>query len=339
MSESRDHQTARTIGRRDGRPSRREFIAVGVGALAVAALPRGLKPERRLVRSTRPVMGTLAEVGVVARDRRRARGAIDAAMAELVRVERAMTRFRSDSEIGRVNAAGAGTPVVVSEETARVVAEALRWADASGGAFDPALGRATELWSVESRVAPPGVDEAGRYAGRDLWRAIEPGRFRGAPVIVRREADAAIDLGGIAKGHGVDRAVAALREWGVTSGMVNVGGDLYAVGESAEGDPWEVGVRDPSRPDGIAATLEVVDRAVATSGDYERYFEHGGRRYHHLLDPRTGAPRSSPFHSVTVVADDVLSADAAGTATFGADPARARRLIGAMDPGAEIRWA
>lgn len=339
MSESRNQRIDRPTDRSEGRPSRREFIAVGVGALAVAALPRALKPERRLVRSTRPAMGTLAEIGVVARDRRRARGAIDAAMTELARVERAMTRFRNDSEIGRVNAAARATPVAVSAETARVVEEALRWAEASDGGFDPALGRASELWSVGSRTAPPASDETGRFAGRDLWRAVETGRFRGEPAILLHEADAAIDLGGIAKGYGVDRAVAALREWGVTSGMVNVGGDLYALGDSPEGDPWTVGVQDPTRPDGIALTLEVSDRAVATSGDYERYFEHRGRRYHHLLDPRTAAPRSSPFHSVTVLADDVLTADAAGTAAFGAAPEPARRLVGSMDASAELRYA
>ena len=339
MSESVDPRAPRPVDPAgDGRPSRREFIAVGVGALAIAALPRAVKPERRLIRATRPVMGTLAEIGVVARDPRRARGAMDAAFAELVRVERAMSRFRTDSEIGRVNAAADGTPVAVSEETLGVVEDALRWADASGGGFDPALGRAAELWSIESRTEPPSAVESRRFADRALWRAVETGRFRGSPVIRLHEPDAALDLGGIAKGHGVDRAVAALREWGVTSGMVNVGGDLYALGESPEGDPWRVGVRDPSRPDGVSTTFEVVDRAVATSGDYERFFEHRGRRYHHLLDPRTGEPRSSEIHGVTVLADDVRTADVAGTTVFGRDPARARRLVETMAPDVEVRY-
>lgn len=320
-------------------PSRREFIALGVGAFVVAALPRSLRPGPELVRSTRPVMGTLAEVAVVARDRRRARAAIDAAVAELVRVERAMTRFRADSEVGRVNAAAVGAPVPVSGETAAVVEAGLAWAAASEGGFDPALAGASKLWSVESRVEPPAAPEVGRYAGRDLWRAIEVGRHRGAPAIVRHDPDAALDLGGIAKGHGVDRAVRALREWGVSRGMVNVGGDLYALGTSVDGDPWEVGIRDPSRPDGLLGSVSVSDRAVATSGDYERFFEWHGRRYHHLLDPRTGAPKASPFHGVTIVADDVRTADAAGTAAFGVEPARALRMVRGMDPGAEIRYA
>lgn len=320
-------------------PSRRQFIALGVGAFVVAALPKAVRPERALVRSTRPSMGTLAEVAVVARDRRWARGAIDAAMGELARVENAMTRFRPDSEIGRVNAAPVGEPVGVSAETAAVVAAALRWADVSGGGFDPALGGASALWAVESRLEPPAAGEVGRFAGRELWRAIEVDRFRGSPAIVRRDPDAAIDLGGIAKGHGVDRAVAALREWGVTRGMVNVGGDLYALGDSVDGDPWEVGVRDPSRPGGIVETVAIADRAVATSGDYERFFEWRGRRYHHLLDPRTGAPKASPFHGVTVIADDVTTADAAGTAAFGVDPGRAGRMVARVSPGAELKFA
>lgn len=321
-----------------GRPSRREFIALGIGAFVVAALPRAARPPRRLVRRTQPVMGTLAEIGVVARDRRWGHRAIDAAMAELSRVEREMSRYRADSDVGRANAAAAGSAVAVGAETAAVVAAGLRWAEASGGRFDPALARATALWDVERRHAPPAADRVRRYAARDLWRFVEVGRHGGHPVVLRREADAALDLGGIAKGYGVDRAVAALRDWGVTSGLVNVGGDLYALGASEDGDPWEVGIQDPLRPERIGATLRVEDRAVATSGDYERYFEWRGRRFHHLLDPRTGAPRATSIHAVTVLADDVMTADAAGTALFGLGPAEAGRLLAAAAPGAEARW-
>ena len=104
------------------------------------------------------------------------------------------------------------------------------------------------------------------------------------------DEDMGIDLGGIGKGYGVDRAVAVLREWGFQNGLVNVGGDLYAMGVSEDGDPWNVGVRSPDDPQGLVANLAMSDQAVATSGDYHQYFEHDGRRYHHLLDPTTGAP-------------------------------------------------
>ncbi|MDX1622980.1 MAG: FAD:protein FMN transferase [Gemmatimonadota bacterium] len=318
------------------RPSRRQFLALGAGALAVAALPGALRPGRRLVRRQVPVMGTIAEVDVVARDARWAHAAIDAAVAELRRVDATMSRFRAGSDVGRVNAAPAGEAVPVGEETARVVRIALEWAEASLGDFDPGLAKASALWDVTRRAEPPSAGEIRRYAGRGLWRWLDVGRLGGDAVVVRRDDDVAIDLGGIAKGWGVDRAATALRDWGVADGLVNVGGDLYALGTAEDDEPWEIGIRAPDRPGGLAATFRVSDRAVATSGNYERYFEHGGRRYHHLIDPDTGAPWAGPSRGVTVLAADCLRADAAGTAAFGRPPAGGRRLVESMVPGAEV---
>jgi thiamine biosynthesis lipoprotein len=146
----------------------------------------------------------------------------------------------------------------------------------------------------------------------------------------------AIDLGGIAKGYGVDRAVDALRQWGVRNALVNVGGDLYALGVSDDGDPWEIGIRSASDRGRITHTVRVENRAIATSGDYEQFFEHAGRRYHHLLDPVTAAPRRSPAHSVTVSADTCMTADAAGTTVFGCPADHARELVTATAKDAEI---
>ncbi len=319
-----------------GRPSRREFMALGVGALVVAATPGVIRPSRRRVRRVVPVMGTIAEIGVVHRNPRHAQGAIDAAIAELRAVDRAMTRFSDHSEVGRANRVAAKRPVPVSGATAEVIAAALVWAEASQGAFDPTLGRAVELWDVGHRVAPPAAGELRRFAGAALYRELELGERGGSPVVVYRDGDVALDLGGIAKGYGVDRAVTALREWGVRDALVNVGGDLYALGVSEDGDPWEVGVRDPDDAGKLAATFRISDRAIATSGDYEQYFEHGGRRYHHLLDPRTGEPRRSAVRSVTVAADRCMMADAAGTAVFGETGEAARRVIASVDRSAEL---
>lgn len=318
------------------RPSRRQFLALGLGTFAVAALPAALRPGRRLVRRRVPVMGTIAEIDVVARDTRWAHGAIDAAVAELRRIDATMSRFLADSDVGRVNTAPVGETVGVDVETATVVRAALEWAEVSRGDFDPGLAKATALWDVTRRTEPPSAEEIRRFAGRDLWRHLEVDRYHGAPVVVRRDPDVGIDLGGIAKGWGVDRAAAALRSWGIGSGLVNVGGDLYALGSPEDDDAWEVGIRAPDRPGGLAATLRVSDRAVATSGDYERFFEHRGRRYHHLIDPATGEPWHGPSYGVTVITDDCLTADVAGTAAFGRTPSEGRRLVESMAPGAEV---
>lgn len=320
----------------DRRPSRREFVGLGIGALVVAATPGVLRRKRDVVRRTVPVMGTIAEIAVVHPDERFAQGAIDAAIAELRDVDRTMTRFSAHSDVGRANLMAARGPVPIGAATAEVIAAALVWADRSDGAFDPCLGRAVELWDVGHRTAPPAATEVRRFAGRGLHRFLEVGRWGGEDVVVYHQPDIALDLGGIAKGWGVDRAAAALRDRGVIDALVNVGGDLQALGVSPDGDPWEVGVRDPFDATRLAARLRISDRAVATSGDYEQFFEHGGRRYHHLLDPATGEPRRAAGHSVTIAADRCMDADAAGTAVFGMERAGAERLIAAVDPHAAL---
>ena len=302
----------------------------------VVTVPGALKRRRRLVRRSLPAMGTVADFAVAHRDERYAQAAIDAAVTELRFVERMMTRFSTDSDVGRANLAAASEAVTVSAETALVLEEALRWAEASRGAFDPCLGKALVLWDFGHRGVPPAGDEVRQLAGRHLYTALELGSRGAEPVVFLRDHAAAIDLGGIAKGYAVDRAVDALRSYGIYNALVNVGGDLYALGISEDGDPWRIGIRDPDDPDGIIDTIEASDRAVATSGDYIQYFTHKGRRFHHMMDPMTGEPRRSPMRSVTVAAESCMAADAAGTAVFGADSAEAERVLQAAARGARI---
>jgi FAD:protein FMN transferase len=317
-------------------PSRREFLAMGVGALLVAGVPLASARAPRRVRYAVPAMGTVAELAAVHRDERYARAALKAAADEVRRVEALMTRFSAASDVGRANRLAAREPVAVSAETARVVGEALRWAEASGGGFDPALARAVDLWDVRHRSAPPPAEQVRRIAGRGLHRQVGIEGSAAAPRLVFGDPAVQLDLGGIAKGYGVDRAVAVLREWGIANGFVNVGGDIYALGVAEDGDPWTVGVRSPLDPAALVGSVRVSDRAIATSGDYEQFFEHGGRRYHHILDPATGAPRVSPMHSVTVEAETCLTVDAATTACFGLPAEAARALLARAAPGARL---
>jgi thiamine biosynthesis lipoprotein len=311
-------------------PSRRAFLSLGVSAFVVAAIPWGTRRRPLLTRRTIPIMGTSAEVAVVHRDEAYAQAAIDAAFAEMRGVERTMSRFRPESDIGRANLAAADTPVLISSATAQVVARSLEWARATEGRFDPALGGAVALWDVGHRTEPPAPGELRRYAGERLYREVELGWSGGSDVVLFRSPAVALDLGGIAKGYAVDRAVAALRTWGIGGALVNAGGDLYALGRSPDGDPWEIGIRSPDAADGIAATVHAQDEAIATSGDYEQFFEYRGRRYHHLLDPATAAPYRVATRSLTIAAADCMTADAAATALFGATPAQATSLPGGL---------
>lgn len=316
--------------------NRREFLSLGVGLFVALSLPLAMRRRTRLTRRTLPLMGTLAELQVVCADERMAEDAMDAAFAELFWVERTMTRFRSDSDIGRANLAAAREAVPITPATAAVLAAALRWAEASNGRFDPALGAASGLWDVLNRQAPPPEREVRRLAERGFWRHLDLDRFRGEPAVRFEDSDLQLDLGGIAKGYGIDRAAAALRARGIRHAVITVGGDLYAFGKAPDGEPWRVGIRSPHDRTAFAATLEVSDRAVATSGDYERFFQWRGVRYHHLIDPETGAPRRTALHSVTVLADHAIDADAAATAVFGMPQEEATRTAGRLAAGAEV---
>jgi len=317
-------------------PSRREFVAFGLGAFAVAALPLVERRRGRVVHRTVPVMGTIATFAVVHSDERRAHAAIDAAMAELRRVEQRMTRFTTTSDIGLANAGAALGPVVVGADTASVVSEALRWAETTDGAYDPAIGGAVRLWDVTHRHEPPPAERVASLAGRTLHRAVEVDTQRGVPVLLYRDADAQLDLGSIAKGYGVDRAVAVLRAHGITSALVEAGGDLYALGTDPDGDAWRIGIQDPNDDRALIGTVDVADAAVATSGTYRQYFRYRGRRYHHLLDPTTGAPRQTVVQSLTIKADSCMHADVAATALFGMAAEHAARILARSAPGGSV---
>lgn len=332
---SPDPSTGRGPARR-GTPTRRALLTLGVGALVVASLPRARRERRERVVRTFLTMGTLAEVTVLDADPRRATAAIDAVAAELDRLEGVLTRFRDGSEVGRANLRAGLEPVVVGEETALVVEEALRWAEASDGGFDPCLARAIDVWDVLHRTVPPDEALVRPYAGRRLHRKVDVERGGAGGVIRFQDADVGLDLGAIAKGYAVDRAAAVLSSRGIRDAIVKVGGDLVALGHGETGDPWRIGIRSPEDPVGISGTLDVSDQAVATSGDYERYFDARGRRYHHILDPATASPRVSPTHSVTVVAPTCFVADAAATSVFGRPRAWGERLLARRAPGARI---
>lgn len=307
-------------------PTRREALTVGLGVF-VAAVPLARRRPLSLVRRQVTVMGTVAEFAVAHRDPERANEAIDAAIEALRLVDRTLTKFTATSEVGRANRLAATAPVAIGDETATVMAEGLWWAEASGGVFDPCLSGVSALWDVGQRREPPPDGEIARLAGRRLYRALEIDGRSGARQVRFHDRDVGLDLGGIAKGYGVDRAVAVLREQGIVHALVGAGGDLFALGCSPDGEGWRVGIRAPGKGDRLAGTLSVEDEAVATSGDYVQFFEHRGRRYHHLLDPLTGAPRETAQHTVTVRAGTCMAADAGATAVFGMARAEADRLL------------
>lgn len=315
-------------------PNRRDFLVLAAGAFVVATVPLARARRSTLVRRSVPAMGATAEIAVIHRDEKYAHAAADAALAEIQRLDRVMTRFSLGSDIGRANLSAGAAAVPIARESAYVIARALEWAQTTDGSFDPAVAKIMDLWDVAHRYEPPPPTQVARFANRRLYRYVDVDTRQG--MVKFNERDVALDLGGIAAGFSVDRAVQVLRDWGIHNGFINLSGDIYALGHAEDGDDWQVGVRSPSDPNALIATVSLSDAALATSGDYEQFFLYQGRCYHHILDPRTAEPRKTAIRTVTTRADDCMTADAASTAVFGMDPGAAARLLGRQPGNARI---
>ena len=287
-------------------------------------------------------MGTLVQIRVYTTDEAGAAAAMEAALAEIGRLERLMTTWRPDSDISRVNQAAGVAPVVVAPETRECVQRALEFSRLSGGAFDISYYALQGLWKFDEDLAPrlPDARELRRRLALIDHRRIHLDPTANAIYLER--PGMAINLGGIGKGYAVDRATAILRARGFPDAIVQAGGDLMLAG-SQDGRPWTAGIRDPRGPrEEYFAIAAVTDHAFSTAGDYERFFIKGRRRYHHVIDPRTGYPARAA-RSVTVWAPDATTADGLDDAILILGPERGLALVeslpgvGAVIVGADNR--
>ncbi len=321
------------------RPGAVPRAAAAVGRLAALLLLASAcrRPAPPPVESAGPTMGTVATVSVPAA----AAAALPDQRAEVAQcfaeLEQTLSIFRPDSDLARLNAAAGGEPLTVGTDTLSVLSSALRAADASGGAFDPTVGPLMAVWGFRGTnrlVAPPGSELLAEARARVGWTNIV---MHGAEVGLRRTG-MRLDLGGIAKGYAVDVAWNRLRAAGVTNFTVNLGGNLRCGGQAAPDRPgWRVGVRNPFDTSQVVGLLVLQDgEAVATSGNYERFVTLAGRRYAHIIDPRSGRPVEG-MAGVTVLAPTALDADALSTSLFVLGPQAGLRLLREY-PGCEVVW-
>lgn len=232
-------------------------------------------------------------------------------------LEPALSRTREDGDLYRLNHAG-GAVCEVSEETYAAIEAAVQYAELTGGAFDPTMAPLTDLWGINTDnahvPAQAEIDEALTHVGYQNIKLLGNNQ-------VQLENGAQLDLGGIGKGFATDAVSALLAqqpEGFATGALVQLGGNIGAFGDnpSRDGGNWVVGVADPDNNAEFVATVEVRDASVVTSGDYERYFEQDGKRYHHIFDPETGYPADTGLRSVTVIDQNSTRADAMTTALF-----------------------
>lgn len=256
-------------------------------------------------------MGTRVSVELWADDEVRGRGLVDEVMREYRRIDDAMSTYKPDSEISLVNARAAESPVAISDELFGLVERSLELSQASGGAFDITYDSVGYLYDFRARQRPTDAQIEERLGAVDYRHVVLDRERR---TIFFTTAGVRINLGGIAKGWVVERAAAMLRERGVEHALLNAGGDTRVLGDR-RGEPWIVGIRHPRVADEVVTRLPLIDEAISTSGDYERYFEENGRRYHHILNPATGRPTEGIL-TVTVIGPDGTLTDGLDTAIF-----------------------
>lgn len=293
--------------------------------MSLAVLARRLLPRRVLRWPVRAwsgdSMGTRWSVKVCARCRPDVTVVCEAIEAELDRVDSQMSTWRADSDLSRYNTTAVPGWVELPDDCYRVVTTALAVAQETGGAYDPTVGRLVNLWGFGPdgrRETPPpaaAIEQARADCG---WQRLRCDEARRA---VWQPGGVFLDLSAIAKGFAVDQICASLQRQGIHDYLVEVGGELRARGFRGDGRPWYVAIESPEKDVEMPLVGVLRDGAIATSGDYLRYFETAGQRYSHTIDPRTAEPVSHALAAVTVLHDETMLADAYATAfsVLGAD--------------------
>jgi thiamine biosynthesis lipoprotein len=257
------------------------------------------------------IMGTRCAVEIWATDRAAGNAAMEAVLADMRRIDALMSTYKPDSEISRVNANAAREPVAITAELFGLLQTAQQYSALSKGAFDVTYASVGYLYDYRQHFHPDEKSIAAALPAVDYRQlkldAANRTVFFGKPGM-------RIDLGGIAKGYAVDRGIEILKARGFTHAMVNAGGDTRVSGDRF-GKPWVVGIRHPDRKDEVALRIPLTDAAFSTSGDYERFFDEGGVRYHHIIDPKTGhSPHS--VRSVTIIASNATRTDGLSKTVF-----------------------
>lgn len=264
-------------------------------------------------------------------DEAKTRSAIARSIAEIRRLEAVLSEWQPDSEVSRVNS-HAGQWVTIGPEVTSVIERGLWAGKLSLGSFDITFQVLSRVWKFgsaqDAEPQPPSRAEVERLRRHVDYRKVE---LDEAGRRVRIAKDQQLGLGGIAKGYIVDRAAQVLRSQGVQAFLVQAGGDLYGAGRKPDGSPWVSGVQDPRGEQGrFFAVLELTDHAFSTAGDYARAYVVGGKRYHHIIDPKTGYPATA-CRSVTVWAPDATTADGVDDAVFILGPERGLKLVESLE--------
>ena len=277
-------------------------------------------------------MGTLVFLTAVASEKQLAHDAIDQGFAEIHRLEQILSTWIPCSELSRINAAAGQQAVKAGPETMDLLEHSLEMARLTEGGFNIAIGPAVEAWNVSREGRIPSKDELD--ATRPLMDLSAIQIDKAAGTVYLAQSGMRVDIGGIGKGYAADYAARVMQEAGALAGVVAISGDIKTFGRMPDGQRFTFGIQHPRKENGITmGQLELEDEAVSTAGDYQRYFEKDGIRYHHILDPQTLQP-ARLSQSVTIVAKTGVLADGLDTGIFVMGPEKGMALIERL-PGVE----
>ncbi|MCE5194022.1 MAG: FAD:protein FMN transferase [Nitrospiraceae bacterium] len=271
--------------------------------------------KEKVYRKSVILMDTRVEISVVSNSSEKAEKAIDKAFVEIEKLETLLNFFSEKSELSEINKNAGIKPVKVSPETFDIFEKALYVSEKTYGAFDITTGSQIVLWDFTKKIKPDDLEIKKRLRLVNYKNIILNKKEQ---TVYLKKKNMSADLGGIAKGYAADKATEILKANGIRAGLVAIAGDIKAFGMKPDGKPWKIGIRNPRQKgekDEIIATIELVDSAVSTSGDYERYFISNGKRYHHILDPKTGYP-SAFSQTAVVIAKNGYIADSFSTGVF-----------------------
>ena len=266
------------------------------------------------VKETRILMDTFCEISCYGDSKDKSIAAIGAAFKEMERIEKVFSKFNKNSEVSNINRLAGLEKVAASEEVFKLTEKSVYYSRISDGAFDITVAPLMEIWGfVRRHKSIPDKETIENALEGVGYKNIELDPKKLSVKFLNKKTK--IDFGGIAKGYAVDRAKDVLVSRGIKNGLVNLGGNIFALGSAPGNKAWKIGVEDPRNKGKLLRSFELTNRAMSTSGNYERCFEIGGKRYSHIINPLTGEPCQGII-SVTVAADSAEQADGLSTAIF-----------------------